>query len=92
MLFSTLLQAQAQIKTGRLRAVAVTTATRSRAAPELATMREAGVLAYEVTGWYGVVALARTRAIIYLMHYQLVSRLNCSPERSLCLTYKTVFI
>jgi tripartite-type tricarboxylate transporter receptor subunit TctC len=60
MLFSTLLQAQAQLKSGRLRALAVTTAKRSRGAPDLPTMAEAGVKGYEVAGWYGVVATAKT--------------------------------
>jgi tripartite-type tricarboxylate transporter receptor subunit TctC len=58
MLFSTLLQAQAHIKSGRLRAIAVTTARRSPAAPDLPTMQEAGLPGYEVAGWYGVVAPA----------------------------------
>jgi tripartite-type tricarboxylate transporter receptor subunit TctC len=64
MLFSTLLQSQAQIKAGRLRALAVTTAKRTPAAPELPTMIEAGVPGYVVTGWYGILAPAKTPAPI----------------------------
>jgi len=60
MLFSTILQSHAHIKAGRLRALAVTTAKRSRGAPELPTMQEAGVAGYEVAGWYGVLAPAGT--------------------------------
>ena len=60
MLFSTILQSHAHIKAGRLRALAVTTAKRSPAEPGLPTMQEAGVAGYEVAGWYGVVAPART--------------------------------
>jgi tripartite-type tricarboxylate transporter receptor subunit TctC len=40
--------------------LAVTTARRSAAAPEIPTMHEAGVAGYEVAGWYGVLAPAKT--------------------------------
>ncbi len=60
MLFSTILQSQAHLKANRLRALAVTTAKRSAGAPELPTMQEAGVAGYEVAGWYGVLAPAKT--------------------------------
>ena len=60
MLFSTRLQAHSFITSGRLRALAVTTATRSPAAPELPTLQEAGVPGYEVAGWYGILAPAAT--------------------------------
>ncbi|MGZ8157167.1 MAG: tripartite tricarboxylate transporter substrate binding protein [Burkholderiales bacterium] len=59
MLFSTILQSQPHIKAGKLRPLAVTTARRSRAAPDLPTMQEAGLKGYEVAGWYGVVAPPR---------------------------------
>jgi len=60
MLFSTLLQSQPQIKAGRLRILAVTTAQRWPSAPEVPTMAEAGVPGYEVTQWYGILAPAKT--------------------------------
>ena len=60
MLYSTILQSQPHIKAGKLRPLAVTTAKRSRAAPELPTMQEAGVKGYEVAGWYGMIAPLRT--------------------------------
>ena len=41
------------IKTGRLRALAVTTATRSEALPDVPTVSEF-VPGYEATTWYGV--------------------------------------
>jgi len=43
------------VKAGRLRALAVTTATRVSAAPELPTVAEAGYPGYEVTNWHGLV-------------------------------------
>src|SRR4029079_3686503 len=45
---------------GKIRALAVTSATRSALAPELPTMIESGVPGFEVTGWYGLAAPAGT--------------------------------
>jgi tripartite-type tricarboxylate transporter receptor subunit TctC len=53
------------VREGRLRALAVTTATRSPALPEVPTTAEAGFPAVEATAWFGVQAPARTpRAIV----------------------------
>jgi len=80
MLFSTLLQADTQLKAGRVRALAVTTKKRSPAAPELPTMQEAGVAGYEVAGWYGVLAPAKTpRPIIDKLNTEIVRILH-SPD------------
>ena len=50
-----------QVKAGKLRALAVTTAKRASAAPELPTVAEAAKLPdYEVGTWFGLVAPART--------------------------------
>ncbi len=42
------------VKSGRLRALAVTTAKRTQAAPEVPTMAEAGMPGFEQSNWYGV--------------------------------------
>ncbi|MDP2626915.1 MAG: tripartite tricarboxylate transporter substrate binding protein [Candidatus Rokubacteria bacterium] len=42
------------VKTGRLRALAVTSAKRTLLVPELPTVAEAGVPGFEATGWYGL--------------------------------------
>jgi tripartite-type tricarboxylate transporter receptor subunit TctC len=49
-----------QIRAGRLKALAVTTPTRSTAFPDLPTLQELGVPNYEVTTWYGLWAPAGT--------------------------------
>ncbi len=49
-----------QVKAGRLRALAQTSATRSAVAPDLPTVAEAGVAGYELTVWFGLVAPAGT--------------------------------
>jgi tripartite-type tricarboxylate transporter receptor subunit TctC len=76
MLFSTILQAQSQLKGGRVRALAVTTAKRSAGAPDLPTMQEAGVAGYEVAGWYGMVAPLKTPAAI-------ITRINTEAVKAL---------
>jgi len=48
--------ALAQAKAGRVRALAVTSAKRSDAMPDIPTMQEGGVKGYEFTSWYGLVA------------------------------------
>ena len=53
-----------QIRAGRLKALAVTTPTRSSAFPDLPTLQELGVPNYEVTTWYGLWAPAGTPADI----------------------------
>lgn len=48
------------VQTGRLRLIAVTSAQRSAAAPEVPTAVEAGLPGFVVEEWYGIVAPART--------------------------------
>ncbi len=48
------------IKAGRLKGIAVTSARRARAQPELPTIAESGVPGYEVIAWYGMLAPAKT--------------------------------
>ncbi len=50
----------AHLREGRLRPLAVTTATRTPALPDVPTTAEAGLPAVEATAWFGVVAPART--------------------------------
>lgn len=64
MTFASILSGSQQVKTGRLRALAVTGARRSPAVAELPTMMEAGVAGYESATWYGIVAPAGTPADI----------------------------
>ena len=83
MLFSTLLQSDAQRKAGRVRALAVTTKKRSQGAPDLPTMQEAGVAGYEVAGWYGVLAPAKTpRPIIDKLNTEIVRILHSTDIQS----------
>lgn len=58
--FAPLAAALPQIRQGRLRALAVSTAKRLPFAPEYPTMAEAGVSGYEFSCWYGMVVPAGT--------------------------------
>lgn len=56
--FANVASSLGQIQTGRLRALAVTAATRCRALPEVPTMAQAGVPGYEVLEWNPILAPA----------------------------------
>jgi tripartite-type tricarboxylate transporter receptor subunit TctC len=69
MYFSSVLGALPHVKSGKLRALAVTSAKRSRALPELPTIAESGFPGYEANNWLGLLVPARTPQTI-------VARLN----------------
>ena len=60
-MFTTVSSAAALIEAGQLRALAVTSAERSPAFPQLPTVAEAGVPGYVLENWYGLFAPARRR-------------------------------
>src|SRR5712672_2830697 len=59
-MFTTVASAASLIEAGQLRALAVTSAERSPAFPQLPTVSEAGVPGYAAESWYGLYAPART--------------------------------
>jgi len=63
-MFSSLVQTTPHIKTGKLRALAVTGATRSAQLPDVPTVSEAGVPGYEAYVWMGLLAPKGTPAAI----------------------------
>jgi tripartite-type tricarboxylate transporter receptor subunit TctC len=67
--FSTVAVARPHLQSGKIKGLGVTTARRSAALPNVPTIAEAGLPGYEVSGWYGLVAPARTpRAVIARLH------------------------
>ena len=60
--FATISTALPHVKSGKVRALAVTTAKRWIVAPEYPTVAEAGVPGYEHASWIGLLAPARTPA------------------------------
>jgi tripartite-type tricarboxylate transporter receptor subunit TctC len=59
-MFDNLANAMPQVKAGKLKALAVTTAQRSKLAPELPTMAEAGLPGFDISTWFGLFAPAGT--------------------------------
>jgi tripartite-type tricarboxylate transporter receptor subunit TctC len=74
-MFTTVASAAALIAGGQLRALAVTSAVRSPAFPDLPTVAEAGVAGYNAESWYGLFAPATTPADV-------IDRLNQSAARA----------
>jgi tripartite-type tricarboxylate transporter receptor subunit TctC len=70
-MFTTVASAASLVESGQLRAIAVTSAERSPAFPQLPTVAEAGVPGYTAESWYGLFAPARTSAAV-------IERLNKS--------------
>jgi len=58
--FSTVPSALTQMNAGRLRALAVTSAKRATSAPSIPSLAELGIQGYDVNGWFGVLAPAKT--------------------------------
>ena len=68
------------MKTGKLRALAVTTAQRSAAAPEVPTMAESGLAGYELSSWQAVFAPAGTSKPIVDRLYAEIEKILKSPD------------
>jgi len=78
--FDTPITALPQIRAGSVRALGITSSKRLEAAPEIPTIAEAGLPDYEVTGWNGVLAPAKTpRPIVDKLNKTIVAALK-TPE------------
>jgi tripartite-type tricarboxylate transporter receptor subunit TctC len=65
------------VRTGKLKGIAVTTRTRSRAAPEIPTVAESGLPGFQATTWYALLAPAKTpEPIIKTLHLALTQVLR----------------
>ena len=81
LMFATMPAAMPHVRSGKLRAVAVTSAKRSQAMPELPTIGET-LKGYEASTWYGVLAPARTpRPIVTKLHGEIVKILGVAETR-----------
>ncbi len=79
-MFDNLANAMAQVKAGKLKALAVTTAQRSPLAPDLPTLAEAGLPGFDISTWYGLFAPAGTPAPVIAKWNADVTRILNSPE------------
>jgi tripartite-type tricarboxylate transporter receptor subunit TctC len=71
---------QAQIKIGKMRAVAISSAQRSPLMPELPTVAESGIPGFDVTGWYGLFVPAATSPKIVEQLNATVRQTAAAPE------------
>ena len=70
------------VKSGKVRGLAVSSATRSPAFPELPTIAEAGVPGYEATTWTGIVAPAGVpKAIVTRLNHEINTALQTASLR-----------
>jgi tripartite-type tricarboxylate transporter receptor subunit TctC len=77
LIFATAASAVSHIKSGRIKALAVTTGKRSGLVPDLPTVAEAGLKDFEANNWYGILAPAKTpRPIIDRLNKEIVAVLN----------------
>jgi tripartite-type tricarboxylate transporter receptor subunit TctC len=69
-----------QVKSGKVRAIAVTGVKRSRLLPDLPTIAESGLPGYNASGWYGLFAPAATpKPVITRLHAE-ASKVLRMPE------------
>ncbi len=74
--------ATAHVRSGKLRALAVTSPARWPALPDVPTFAEAGVPGYEATGWYGVVGPANLpRPIMTRINQEIVKAITVPEVR-----------
>jgi tripartite-type tricarboxylate transporter receptor subunit TctC len=77
MTFTSVISGTPQVRSGKLRALAVTGARRSPAQPDVPTMIESGVKGYESSTWYGLLAPKGTpRPVIMKLHDEVVALLQ----------------
>ena len=75
-MFASVVSALPKVQAGQIKALAVTSSTRSPAAPELPTIQEAGVPGYEADAWAGLLAPAGTPP-------EIIERLNKAVHKAM---------
>ena len=79
-MFAPIVAVLPQVKAGRLRALGVTSAKRSAAAPDLPTLAETGLTGYEISSWFGLFVPASTPAAVVDKLFKDTSRVLKSPD------------
>ena len=78
--FSTVLSALPHVKSGKIRALGVTTSKRVAVVPDVPTIAESGLPGFETSQWFGILAPARTPRPIVDRLYQALQRGSNSPD------------
>jgi tripartite-type tricarboxylate transporter receptor subunit TctC len=82
LMFDNMASSLAQVKGGRVRALAVTTAKRSPLAPELPTIAESGLPGFDINTWFGIFVPAGTpRAAVDRLHAEFTKALAMPDVR-----------
>ena len=82
LMFDNLASALAQVKAGKVRALAVTTAQRSKLAPDLPTIAESGLPDFDISTWFGVFAPAGVpRDVVERLHAEFTRALAAPDVR-----------
>ena len=77
-MFDALSSGLPQVRGGQLKGIAVTSAQRSQAAPDIPTVAESGLPGFEADAWYGVLAPAKTPPAV-------VDRLNAAIRKAVAM-------
>jgi len=80
LIFATAASAVGHIKSGKIRALAVTTLKRSPLVPDLPTVAETGLKGFEANNWYGVLVPAKTSRAIIMRLNKDVSTALMTPD------------
>ena len=82
LMFDNLASSLAQVRGGKIRALAVTTAQRSALAPELPTIAESGLPGFDISTWFGVFVPAGTpREVVDRLHAEFAKALAAPDIR-----------
>jgi tripartite-type tricarboxylate transporter receptor subunit TctC len=82
LMFDNLASAAAQVRAGKLKGFAVTTANRSGFFPELPTVAESGLPGFDISTWFGIFAPAGTPGpIVDRLHAEFSKALGSAPIR-----------
>ncbi len=80
LMFDNLASSLAQVRAGKVKALAVTIANRSALAPELPTIAESGLPGFDISTWFGIFVPAGTsREVVERLHAEFVKAL-AAPE------------
>ncbi|MBI4190242.1 MAG: tripartite tricarboxylate transporter substrate binding protein [Betaproteobacteria bacterium] len=80
LMFNTMPSVLPLVKGGKLKGLAVSSAQRSPAAPDIPTIAEAGVPGFETVSWYGLFAPAKTPQVIITKLNQQLKNVLTEPE------------
>ena len=79
-MFDTVASCLPHIKSGRIKALAVATAKRSSALPEVPTLAEAGLEGFDIASWFGLMAPAGTPGDIVTRLQAEIAKMLATPE------------